>query len=54
MSAVLEDCCLFVVGAVCEGSCSDSYHQYFAKENGHRQMLDNNFPLQSTLTPFVV
>ena len=35
-------------------SSSDNYHQDFAKENGHRQMLDNNFLFQSTLTPFVV
>ena len=35
-------------------SCSDSYHQYLAKENDNRQVLNNNSPLQSTLTSFVV
>ena len=62
-SCTLVDCCMSAVlegrGFVCCGcnlraSSSNSYHQDFAKENGNRQVLDNNFPLQSTLTSFVV
>ena len=53
MSAVLEDCGLFVVGAICEESCSDSYHIILLGK-WPSTVVGHNFLLQSTLTPFVV
>ena len=45
---------LFVVGAICERAVLTVITKILLRKMAIGQVLDNNFPLQSTLTSFVV